>query len=276
MDYVKPADVVAAMIDSGASKAKLSIKDLLIRGMLSGALLAIATSLALTTAMQTHLPVLGAVIFPVGFVMIVLLGLELVTGNFATVPLAAMDGRIGWGAVLRNWTWVFLGNLLGSLGYVVLLWAALTMSGSVSASGSIADLIVKITEAKTLAYAAHGSAGWATAFIKGMLCNWMVCMGVVMGLVATSTVSKILAAWLPIMVFFALGYEHSVVNMFMIPAGLIFGAPVSVSQWWLWNEIPVTLGNLAGGFLFTGLALYLTYKVRNPAAAHIDEAVLES
>jgi len=83
---------------------------------------------------------------------------------------------------------------------------------------------------------------------------------VVMAMTSTSTVGKIAATWLPIFLFFALGFEHAVVNMFVIPTGMLLGAKVSVSDWWLWNQIPVTLGNLIGGFVFTGLALYLTYK----------------
>jgi formate/nitrite transporter len=263
MDYQKPTEVVAAIIEAGASKATLPVRDLLIRGALSGAILGIATSLAITTTLQTSMPIMGALVFPVGFVMIVLLGLELVTGSFALLPLAQMSGCTGWGGTFRNWGWVFCGNLLGSLGYAVLLWATLTMSGDMPAGG-IAAKIIDITEVKTLGYAAHGMAGLTTAFIKGVLCNWMVCMGVVMGMVARSTASKIIAAWLPIFIFFAHGFEHAVVNMFVIPAGIMLGAKTTVLDWWLWNEIPVTLGNLVGGFLFTGLALYLTYGKRAP------------
>jgi formate/nitrite transporter FocA (FNT family) len=101
-----------------------------------------------------------------------------------------------------------------------------------------------------------------SVFVKGMLCNWLVCLGVVMAMTSTSTVGKIAATWLPIFLFFALGFEHAVVNMFIIPTGMMMGAKVSVAQWWLWNQIPVTLGNLVGGFTFTGLAIYTTYKPR--------------
>lgn len=267
MDYLKPTELVAALVDSGTNKAGLPVSDLLMRGAMSGAILGIATTLALTAAVQTKVPFLGAVIFPVGFVMIILLGLELVTGSFALLPMAQLSGRVGWSGTLRNWIWVFVGNLLGSLLYAVLFWATLTMAGTEAAAGGVADKIVHITEAKTLAYAAHGGAGVATAFIKAMLCNWMVCMGVVMGMVARSTISKIVAAWLPILTFFALGFEHAVVNMFMIPAGMLLGAKTTFTGWWLWNQIPVTLGNLAGGFLFTGLALYLTYGRQSPDAS---------
>src|SRR5438876_12401450 len=110
--------------------------------------------------------------------------------------------------------------------------------------------IVSVADAKTLGYARLGGRGLAIALSKGILCNWMVCLGVVMALTSQSTIGKIAAMWLPIITFFAQGYEHSVVNMFMIPTGMLLGAKVSVSDWWLWNQLPVTLGNLVGGFLF--------------------------
>ena len=258
MDSLKPADIVENMVRSGIAKAELGPFDLLVRGALSGALLGFATSLAIGATVQTGQPIVGALIFPVGFVMIVLLGLELVTGSFAIVPLAVLRGRASPTAVLINWSWVFAGNLIGSLIYAVLLAIALTMAGQVAPAG-VAAAIIKIAEAKTLGYAHFGGAGLITVFVKAMLCNWMVCLGVVMAMSSTSTIGRIAGAWMPILIFFAQGFEHSVVNMFVIPAGMLMGAKVSMADWWLWNEIPVTLGNLVGGLLFTGLALYVTY-----------------
>jgi len=258
MDSLKPADIVANMVQAGIAKAALVPFDLLVRGALSGALLGFATSLAIGATTQTGQPIVGALIFPVGFVMIVLLGLELVTGSFALVPLAFLRRRANIGTVLLNWSWVFLGNLLGSLLYAGLLVIALTMAGQVEPTG-VAAAIVKIAELKTNGYAHFGTAGVLSAFVKAMLCNWMVCLGVVMALSSTSTIGRIAGAWMPILVFFAQGFEHSVVNMFVIPAGMMMGAKITVADWWLWNQIPVTLGNLVGGLLFTGLALYVTY-----------------
>jgi formate/nitrite transporter len=262
MDYCNPANVVAALIEAGKRKAALSIPDILIRGALAGAILGIATELAITAAVQTGVPLVGALIFPVGFVMIVLLNLELVTGSFAVMPMAQMDGAVRFSDTLRNWGWSYLGNLAGSLMFAFMAWGALTMFGN-TAAGALGDRLAAIADAKTLAFTAHGGAGWAAAFTRAMLCNWMVCMGVVMGAVAQSTVSKIVAAWIPICIFFGLGYEHAVVNMFVIPAGIMLGAKTTSESWWLWNQIPVTLGNLCGGLLFTGLALYSTYRVRH-------------
>src|ERR1039457_4188935 len=115
MDYAKPADVVTSMIDASVKKLALAPRDLLIRGALSGALLGAATSLAFGAAATTGQPLVGALVFPVGFVMIVLLGLELVTGSFALVPLAALEPKSSSGAVIANCAWVFLGNLFGSI-----------------------------------------------------------------------------------------------------------------------------------------------------------------
>ena len=266
MDYIKPADLVKNMVTAGEAKASLSIKDLLIRGFLSGALLGFATSLALTAAAQTNTALVGALLFPVGFVMIVLLGFELVTGSFAVTTLAAVDDRKSWSQVTANLTWVFLANLIGSIVYGVLLYVVLTDMGTGAPSG-IAAKIVSIAEAKTIGYASHGFAGLVTVFVKAILCNWMVCLGVVMAMTSHSTVGKIVAMWLPVITFFAQGFEHSVVNMFVIPTGMLLGAKVSFSDWWLWNQIPVTLGNLVGGFLFTGLFLYWTYRPLKSATA---------
>src|SRR5271154_2343443 len=141
MDSLKPADIVSNMVQAGIAKAGLGPFDLLVRGALSGALLGFATSLALGATTQTGQPIVGALIFPVGFVMIVLLGLELVTGSFALVPLAYLRGRTSPGTILANWAWVFLGNLIGSVFYAALLTIALTMAGQVEPSGTAAAIV---------------------------------------------------------------------------------------------------------------------------------------
>jgi formate/nitrite transporter len=254
------------MVAAGAAKGKLPVKDLLIRGVLSGALLGIATTLAIQTQMQFGKAVTGGIIFPVGFVIIVLLGLELVTGNFAVVPLGVLGGKITPKDLASNWSWVFLGNLLGGLLFAILFYE------TTKSHTPIADRLVEIAQAKTVAYQSQGTSGMLQVFFKAVLCNWMVTMGVVMAMTSTSTTGKIVAMWLPIMTFFAQGFEHSVVNMFVIPIGMLYGAHVSLSDWWLWNQIPVTLGNIVGGGLLTGLALYFTYgrsaspKVAEPAS----------
>ena len=259
MDYVKPQDVAVSMLNAGASKLALAPRDLLIRGALSGAILGVATTLAVTGTVTTTQPIVGAVIFPVGLVSIVLLGLELVTGSFALVPLPWVERRAGLSQVLGNWGWVMLGNLLGAVAYALLAAIVLTNFWTTAPAG-VAAKIVSTAEAKTIGYAAIGAAGFITCFVKAALCNWMVCLAVVLAMTTTSAVGKVVAAWLPIFVFFAQGFEHLVVNFFIIPAGMMMGAKVSLIDWLVWNAAPVTLGNIVGGFLFTGLAIYWTFR----------------
>jgi len=262
MNCAKPADVVSAMIDGGHRRLALAPRDLLIRGMLAGAILGATMSLAFTGVLTTGQPLVGAIIFPVGLAMIVLLGLEIVTGNFGLLPLARFEYGVDHGKILTNWAWVFLGNLLGSLIYGLLLAIALTNMGAVKPTG-VAAHIIAVAEAKTLGYAAFGAAGLVTAFINGIFCNWMVCLAIVLAMTTNSMLGKIVAIWMPIFLFVAQGFEHAVVNMFVISTGMLLGANVTISDWWLWNQIPVTLGNLVGGFVFTG-ALYLTHKPVDP------------
>lgn len=116
-----------------------------------------------------------------------------------------------------------------------------------------------------------GAEGMTLALIKAMLCNWMVTLGAVMAMTSKSTAGKILAMWLPILTFFGQGFEHTVVNMFVIPAGMLLGAKVSFGDWWLWNGIPVLLGNFLGGVLFTGLLFYLSQKSFKSGASSTAE-----
>ncbi|WP_286859305.1 MULTISPECIES: formate/nitrite transporter family protein [Sphingobacterium] len=260
MDYISPKEVAGTMMNTAVYKSSLPVRDLLIRGALAGALLAISVTLALLATSQTGLSLVGAFVFPVGFVIIVILGLELVTGSFSLVPLAWFEGKISFRVMANNLFWVFLGNLLGSVLFALLFWAASTETGQVSQLGNIEQSLILISEKKTIGYGDHGAAGLFAAFVKAILCNWMVCMGVVMSMTSKSTLGKILAAGIPIFIFFALGYEHAVVNMFVIPAGMMFGAKVSISDWWLYNQLIVTAGNIVGGLLFTGMAIYYTYS----------------
>lgn len=269
MDWIKPSEVADTFLTTGITKAHLPAAQLLLRGFISGALLAFATTVAFTATAQGLPPVVGAVLFPAGFAMIVVLGLELVTGSFALVPAAVLTRKITMGRALANLSLVFLGNLIGSLVYAWMYAAVQTQFHHAPAAGPAA-LIVAAAQAKTLGYQKLGASGMALAVIKAMLCNWMVCMGVVMGLTSRSTLGKIAACWLPIFMFFALGYEHSVVNMFVIPGGILMGAHVPVRTWWLWNQIPVTLGNLAGAVAFVTLPML---SMRSASKAQQPEVV---
>lgn len=260
MAYIKPEEIIENMLQAGDKKAGLPVKQLLIRGFLAGAFLGYATTLAILAATQTGWGMAGALVFPVGFVMIVLLGLELATGNFALIPIAVADRRTTFPLLLKNWTWVLIGNLAGSVAYAYLYCIVATKMGAIDpATLPALQRTISIAETKTLEYAKLGFDGTVTAFVSAMLCNWMVTLGAVMSFTSTATIGKIAAMWLPIMTFFGLGYEHAIVNMFVIPAGILLGAEITIADWWLWNGIPVIAGNLLGGMLFTGFLLYWSY-----------------
>lgn len=261
MSYVNPERVLNTMIDTGAKKADQTIFNLLIAGFLGGAILAFATTLAFTATVQTGMGIVGAIIFPVGFVIIILLGLELVTGNFALIPLAVLEKNTTITKMFLNFFWVTVGHIIGCLFYLLLYYVSVTTLGNVSfENNGVVQAIINSAEAKTIGYKQFGFDGGVTVFVKAILCNWMVTLGVVMAMTSESTSGKIVAMWLPIFIFFAQGFEHAVVNLFVIPAGMMFGANVSFSDWWLWNQLPVLIGNLVGGFLFTGLFIYLLKK----------------
>ncbi len=268
MDYVQPTELIKDAIQAAAKKAALPVGDLLLRSFLAGGLLAYATSLVFTVLAQNVAPIVGALLFPVGFVILVLLGLELATGNFALLPMGWAAGKVSPSEMIRNLGWVYLGNLAGSLFYGLLFYLVVTNCGA-SGSGAVGELVKAAAQKKTLGYMALGLRGWETAFLKGVLCNWMVTLGAVLAMASRSTIGKVIAMWLPIMTFFAHGYEHSIVNMFLIPTGMLLGAPVSLGQWWIWNQIPVTLGNFVSGALLTGLLLYVTNMPRKSATMEI-------
>jgi formate/nitrite transporter len=261
MSYVKPDQLIDAIVHSGVDKSNLTVGQMIARGTLAGAILGAATTVALTAAEQTGLPIVGAVLFPVGFVMIILLGLELVTGSFALIPLAVMEGRTSIAKCVKNFVIVIVAHVVGAVVYGALYVTAITYAGT-QTSDPMIQAIVHMAEHKVLPYEAVGVGGIVVVVIKAMLCNWMVAIGTIISYTSTSTAGKILAMWLPVTTFFSLGLEHAVVNMFVIPAGMMLGADISFSDWWGWNQGPVLFGNLLGAVLFTALPLYFSHRTR--------------
>ena len=265
MSYLEPSEFVTKMVDAGESKVHMSTKDTLIRAFMAGAILALAAIFAITVAVKTGSPLLGAVLFPVGFIMLYLMKFDLLTGVFTLVPLALLDKRPGVDVqqVLRNWGLVFLGNLGGAL-MVALAMSFILTYGYNTDGGAIAAKVSHIGEARTLGYKEHGIEGWFTIFFRGMMCNWMVSMGVVGAMISTSATGKMMAMWMPIMLFFYMGFEHSIVNMFLFPFSMIMGGDFTLIDYLVWNELPTVLGNLVGGFVLVGLPLYYTHVRTSP------------
>ncbi|HDR9877686.1 TPA: formate/nitrite transporter family protein [Burkholderia cenocepacia] len=271
MAYLTPNEFVTRMVDAGESKLSMSTRDTLIRAYMAGAILALAAAFAVSITINTGNALAGSLLFPVGFCMLYLLGFDLLTGVFTLAPLAVIDRRPGatWGGVFRNWTLVFFGNFAGAL-TVALFMAIIFTFGFSEAPNAIGQKIGGIGEARTLGYAAHGAAGMLTLFVRGVMCNWMVSTGVVAAMMSTSVPGKVIAMWMPILVFFYMGFEHSVVNMFLFPSGLMLGAHFTIVDYLLWNEIPTVLGNLVGGLVFVGAALYSTYYKTAPKRAPVS------
>jgi len=268
MSYLAPSEFVTKMVDAGESKIFMSTRDTVIRAYMAGAILALAAVFAVTINVQTGVPIVGAALFPVGFCMLYLLGFDLLTGVFVLSPLALIDKRPGvtLGGVLRNWGLVFIGNFAGAFTVAVMMSIVFTFCFSTEPD-KVGTVIGHIGEARTLGYAKYGAAGMLTLFIRGMLCNWMVSTGVVGAMISTTVSGKVIAMWMPIMVFFFMTFEHSVVNMFLFPAGLLLGGHFTWLDYLVWNEIPTVLGNLVGGLTFTGLTLYTTHVRTAPKRA---------
>ena len=268
MSYVQPADLVDRLTAAGAAKASYSTGATILRAIMGGAILALAAAFAVTVSTQTGQPLLGALLFPVGFIMLYLMGFDLLTGVFTLVPLAWLARRDGvtFPAMLRNWGLVFLGNLLGAITVAVLMAIYFTYGFSTEPS-AVGEAISEIGHGRTVGYAEYGAAGMLTLFVRGVLCNWMVSTGVVGAFMSDSILGKIACMWMPVMLFFYMGFEHSIVNMFLFPSGLLLGADFTLMDYLIWNEIPTVIGNLVGGLAFVGLPLYLAHRRRTAPSA---------
>ncbi|MBY6091609.1 formate/nitrite transporter family protein [Pseudooceanicola sp. 502str34] len=265
MSYIAPKEFAAKMVDAGESKIFMSTKDTLIRAYMAGAILALAAAFAVTIAVNTGNFLVASLLFPVGFCMLYLMGFDLLTGVFTLAPLAVIAKRPGctWKGVLRNWGLVFCGNFAGAMTTAILM-AVVFTTGFSTEPNAVGQKIGSIGEARTLGYAAAGGAGLLTVFVRAVLCNWMVSTGVVAAMMSSSTGGKIMAMWMPILVFFYLGFEHSIVNMFLFPSGIMLGGQFTWFDYFAYNEIPVVLGNLVGGLTFVGGMIYATHFRESP------------
>ncbi len=266
MSYVAPQEFAAKMIEAGESKVFMSTKDTLIRAYMAGAILALAAAFAVTVTVNTGNPLIGALLFPVGFCLLYLMGFDLLTGVFTLAPLALIAKRPGVtiGGILRNWGLVFVGNFAGALTTAVFMAIIFTMGFS-EEPNAVGQKIGTIGESRTLGYAAAGAAGMLTLFVRAVMCNWMVSTGVVAAMMSNSVSGKVIAMWMPILIFFYLGFEHSIVNMYLFPSGIMLGGQFTWMDYFLWNEIPTVVGNLVGGLTFVGGMIYATHYKTSPS-----------
>jgi len=269
----KPAEIVQMCCTVGAYKAGLKTPNWLVRGFMAGLYIAVGAALATVcgTGLEKVAPglkslVAGAV-FPVGLIAIVLTGMELFTGDAMLMPVAACHRKITWAKVLVAWFWVYVGNFIGSM-----FWAYLMSVGPLSKGGTheltaFGVNAIGIAEGKTLPYMAAGAIGLWSAFMKGIACNLLVNAAILLAFSSKNMIGKFFGIWFPIMAFVSSGFEHSVANMYFIPAGILAGAKVTWAQFLIWNLAPVTIGNIVGGMVFIGLVYYYSFKSELPQDA---------
>jgi len=258
--YVNPKLLCVNAINAAVAKCKKSTPRVLLSSALSAIYLGFAVSLTLNAVSQGWSSVGAAMLFPVGFIMLILLGLDLATGSFAIHPMAVAHGVLSYKDMFVNWALVLFGNLIGGLLYAFMLYCAYTSFGDDDENfASFKTAIINGSTKKVIPYKNHGAAGWFAAFFLGILCNTLVTLGVMMNFTSLSTVGKIFAMYCPIFTFFAQRFEHSIVNFFLLPCGMMFGADFNFVEWWWWNQIPVILGNIVGGAFCTGLPIYYLY-----------------
>lgn len=186
--------------------------------------------------------------FPLGLILVVLAGAELFTGNTAYFIPAAMQRQVKWQRVLRNWAVVWIGNFVGALFFMYLF---------VYLTGVLNDECW-VNGLDSLAMAKISKPFFVT-LLKGVAANWFVCLAMWLGMSAKSTVGKIVGLWWPVMAFVAVGYEHSIANMFFLPLAMLNGSDISMSELFVNNLIPATIGNIIGGALFVGGLYWYTY-----------------
>lgn len=261
-DAVSPAQMGRELVEDAVKKDKFPSLLILTRGFLCTPFLAYAAALSALLVTQGWPTAAAGLIFPVGYIMLATLGLEMVTGSFSVMPMGMYAGRVKPWRVVRNWWWTLLGNLAGGVFFAWLLWFSLTKGGASAPSGVLVTL-AHLAE-KKVAYLEYGHLGWLAAVGMGVLCNWLVSLAPIMAKASRSVPGKVMLIWLPLSTFFALGFEHTVVNMFVFPVGILAGAKVSLYDWWIWNQIPVTIGNILGGLVFNATLWYYAQRTGQP------------
>ncbi|MCR3883095.1 formate/nitrite transporter family protein [Methanotrichaceae archaeon M04Ac] len=259
MGFKSPKETTCSVDNIGCSKVEMASGPLLALSFLAGAFIAFGGLLAVVVGggvpgLLAENPglqkfVFGAV-FPVGLILVVVAGAELFTGNTACCVPAVLSKKASWLGLSRNWTVSYFGNFLGSI-FVVFF---LTYITGLLAADPWHGTITGIAEAKV-------AQDFWPLFFKGVGCNWLVCLSVWLAIASDDVVSKVLGIWFPIMAFVAIGFEHSIANMFFIPSGIMYGASVTWTEFFVVNLIPVTLGNIVGGALFVGGIYWYVYSL---------------
>lgn len=253
---LKPAQVAVAMVEHGIVKHRTRADKVFFKAVGAGIMLSFGGLLSEivgggSAGINANNPglvkFLAGAVFPVGLIMIVLQGQELLTSNLMIFPMAVIKGVVPWWGLPWNWLIVTFGNLCGSLFFAAVL---TKYSGVISTEPYI-------SYAQDFALHKAKEPEWYQIFLRGIGCNWLVCVAVWQAAGARDTLSKIVAIWIPIMIFVSAGFDHVVANMFSIPLGIMFGAPMTAGYYIGKSLIPSYLGNIVGGLLVGLPAVYL-------------------
>lgn len=258
MSLLSPKEIVSYAAKSAIDKGNYGFKKTMAMSFLAGVYISMGGLLAIligygfpglsatNPGLQKFL--MGAA-FPVGLMMVVLAGAELFTGNCAYFMPNTMSGRQSWKIAFKNWTLVWIGNFIGALFFayfLVHITHVLHYEPWQGASIQLATLKTSNT--------------FMVTFFKGIGANWLVCLAMWLGMSAKDTFGKIIGIWWPVMTFVAIGYEHSIANMFFIPIAMMEGADISIMDMTVKNLIPATLGNIVGGALFVGIFYWYIFE----------------
>lgn len=273
--FLSPAEIAEGFIEVGCKKSVLPAYKQFVLGILAGAFIAFAaegSNVAIHTISSVGIgKTLAGALFATGLMMVIAAGAELFTGN-CLIVVSCTERKSAWLALLKNWFFVYAGNFVGSMIIVFFI----VQSGQLDFSkGLLGGFTIKVAVYKT-------GLSFGNAFFMGILCNWLVCLAVWMAFGARDIAGKLLAIFFPIWLFVTSGFEHSIANMYYIPAGILAKAnpawiqaavslgakpeKIDALNWGTFlinNLLPVTLGNIVGGCLFVGLAYWLCYLYKN-------------
>jgi formate/nitrite transporter len=248
-----PKETYEVMVKKGAANAEMPFLNLMHSAIMGGAYVGMAGLLSLTVAGNLGAGVavgtqkfVFAALFPVNLLLVLQSGAQLFTGNTATVSAAFFEGKVTKRAMMRSFLLSWVGNVIGCAGLAVAAWYTGLLSGG---TGAMAVATVAKKCGATL----------GQTIVKAILCNWLVCMAVYLCTQAKDLTGKMVGIWFPISMFVGIGFEHSVANMFMLPAGLLAGSPVTIMQTMIKNLIPVTIGNLLAGMFIIAGGFYFQY-----------------
>jgi len=261
MAFKLPGEIIRAVSDVGKGKTEMAWDKLLVLGFLAGVYIAFGSFLAVIAAAGDPWPkelpglqklVFGAV-FPVGLMLVVIGGAELFTGNCMLPTIACLNKGGKWRGLAKNWVGSYVGNFIGGIFVAYFLGIATALL----LKDPWMSYISEIAQAKC-------RLNFTQAFLRGVGCNWLVCLAIWLAASSDNIVGKIFAIQFPIMAFVTLGFEHSVANMFFIPAGMFITNKISWGMFLFNNLLPVTLGNIVGGTFFVGILYWYVYRKRKP------------